>query len=120
LISTIGKAGVTAAALLAGPDAVTFVIAQALPPTVDQGILQWAIEKGGAFAVILIILFFYRRDYVQLTDFWKKQTETLVTLVEENTKAQTETSAALRENTVVVHHAKNVMATYLPDIAGKP
>lgn len=116
MAQNLGKASVTALALLAGPRMVEVVVAQALAPTPsEQTIAQWALEKGGAFAVILIILFFYRRDYVQLTDFWRAQSETMKDLVEENTKAQTETAAALRENTVVVHQAKNVMQKYLPE-----
>jgi hypothetical protein len=117
MIPNLGRASVTALALLAGPRATEIVLAQVVTAggVPEQTMAQWAIEKGGAFAVILIILFFYRRDYVQLTDFWRAQSEIMKDLVEENTKAQTETASALRENTVVVHQAKNVMQKYLPE-----
>src|SRR4051812_34706 len=90
MIPNLGRASVTALALLAGPRATEIVLAQVVTAgsVPEQTMAQWAIEKGGAFAVILIILFFYRRDYVQLTDFWRAQSQVMKDLVEENTKAQ--------------------------------
>ncbi len=66
---------------------------------------QWAIQQGGAFVIVLTVLFFYRRDYKILTD-------TLVQLVIKNTEAQTAHTAALAENTRVVHSAKEFMRRY--------
>ncbi len=66
---------------------------------------QWAIQQGGAFVIVLGVLFFYRRDYKILTD-------TLVSLVIKNTEAQTAHTAALAENTRVVHSAKEFMRRY--------
>lgn len=81
----------------------------------DQvSIAQWAVREGGAFVVILVILFFYRRDWKTATEFWREQNVLTTNLVIAATKAQTETAAALRENTTVVHQAKHVMQRYLP------
>lgn len=77
-------------------------------------LLQWGIREGGAFVVILVILFFYRRDWKTAVEFWRDQHAITTELVKESTKAQTETSAALRENTLVVHQTKAVIQNYLP------
>lgn len=76
--------------------------------------LQWAIQQGGAYVVILVILFFYRRDWTRLESQLRDQLAVLTQLVVGATKAQAETAAALTQNTVVVHQAKRVMETYLP------
>lgn len=81
----------------------------------EQTILQWAIREGGAFAVILVILFFYRRDWKTAVDFWRDQHAITTDLVVAATKAQAETAAALRENNVVVHSMKQVIQTYVPN-----
>lgn len=76
--------------------------------------MQWAVREGGAFVVILVILFFYRRDWKTATEFWKEQNAITTAMVVAATKAQTETAAALAANTVAVHQAKHVMQKYLP------
>lgn len=85
-----------------------------VPVPGTEQFLDIAIRQGGLLLVLVIVLFFYRRDYHYLTEFWKQQNDTLVELVAANTKAQTDTAAALRETSVVVHQAKTVMATHLP------
>jgi hypothetical protein len=83
----------------------------------DQATLtfaQWAIREGGAFAVILVILFFYRRDWKTATEFWRDQHAVTTQALRDSTKAQADMASALRENTQVVHHAKSVMQEYLP------
>lgn len=80
------------------------------------GIIQWAQKEGPAYVVILVILFFYRRDWKTAVDFWQSQHAVTTKLVVDCTQSQTETSAALRENTVVVHQAKAVMQRYLPQM----
>ena len=78
-------------------------------------LLQWGIREGGAFVVILVILFFYRRDWNTAVNFWRDQHAITTQLVQEATKAQAETAAALRENNVVVHQAKQTLQTLLPN-----
>ncbi len=60
------------------------------------------LTRGGAFAVILIILFFYRKDWIRLVDQRQGQMEILTNLVQQATKAQGDNSAALRENSAVI------------------
>jgi hypothetical protein len=88
---------------------------QAVPSTDPSPIIQWAIQQGGAFVVVLVILFFYRRDWKTATEYWQAQNAITTNLVTESTKANTDVAAALRENTTVVHQAKNVMQRYLPE-----
>jgi hypothetical protein len=87
-----------------------------------EQLLEMAIRQGGLLLVLIVVLFFYRRDYVKLTDFWQKQsdqwatqTKIIVDLVAGTTKALTDDAAATREMSVVMHQAKNVMAAYLPN-----
>jgi hypothetical protein len=83
-------------------------------PLIIEGLRQ-----GGLLAVILIVLFFYRRDYARLTDFWKEHNAQMMDLVRSNTKAQADTASALSQNTVVVHQAKQVMAQHFPSRRGE-
>lgn len=75
----------------------------------DPTFLQWAIREGGAYVVILVILFFYRRDWKTATDFWKDQHKITTDLAKECSKAMTDQTAALRENTIVTHGLKNLL-----------
>jgi hypothetical protein len=77
--------------------------------------LEWAMDKGGAYVVILLILFFYRRDWARLESQLRDQLSVLTELVIGATKAQADTAAALRENNVVVHQAKRVLETLVPE-----
>jgi hypothetical protein len=77
-------------------------------------LLEWAFDKGGAYVVILVLLFFYRRDWQAVLASTKDELAILTGLVVEATKAQSATADALRENNVIVHQAKRVMETYLP------
>jgi hypothetical protein len=77
-------------------------------------LLQWGIREGGAFVVILVILFFYRRDWKTAVEFWRDQHAITTDLVIQATKAQVSMEAALRENTVVVHQTKGVIQNYIP------
>lgn len=89
---------------------------QTVDPSTQLTLVQWAIDKGGAYVVILVVLFFYRRDWQTAVNFWKDQSKITVDLIIEATKAQDATAAALAQNTVVVHQAKRVMEIYLSDI----
>jgi hypothetical protein len=93
-----------------------------VPPTGSEQLFEVALRQGGLLLVLIVVLFFYRRDYVKLTDFWQKQsdqweaqTKIIVELVAGTTKALTDDAAATREMSVVMHQAKNVMAVYLPN-----
>lgn len=88
-----------------------------VPPTGSEQLFEVALRQGGLLLVLIVVLFFYRRDYVKLTDFWQKQsdqwaqqTAVIVELVRGTTKALTDDAAATREMSVVMHQAKNVMA----------
>ena len=64
--------------------------------------VRWAIEQGGLVVAILVILFFYRRDFREMEgryqEFVKSQRATLdtvVELVETNTRAMERLAASI-------------------------
>lgn len=71
-------------------------------PLVTNDPIAEYLTKGGAFAVILVILFFYRRDWKTAVDFWQNQSQMTTQLVQQATASQTENSAALRENSAIL------------------
>lgn len=71
-------------------------------PLVTNDPVAEYLTKGGAFAVILVILFFYRRDWKTAVEFWQNQHQITTDLVEKATRAQADNSAALRENSSVL------------------
>lgn len=89
-------------------------------PTQEQAtLLQWAFQQGGAFVVVLCVLFFYRRDFLKKdADNRANQqltADTLIPLCKDAIRAQTECAAALRENTVVTHGVKRVFERQFPE-----
>lgn len=89
------------------------IIAQQMPLPPQETIPDFFARESGAFALLGLVLFYYRRDWRDLSDYKGQRETVLMELIRENTKAATEMSAALRENNVVVHQAKNVLATYV-------
>ena len=85
------------------------------PVTLSQStIIERVFREGGFFAIVLILLYFYRRDTKWATEFWKDEAGKRDDMIRENTAAQTSVAAALSANTVVVHQAKRVMEEMLP------
>ncbi len=96
-------------------------LAQTTADPVSTGLLEKIAREGGFFALVLVLLYFYRRDTKWATEFWREQAAQNLeyarenaSIIKENTKSNVDVSNAVRENTVVMHAAKNVMATHLP------
>lgn len=66
--------------------------------------------------MLFAVLFFYRRDYKALADYWKLDAALKAELLEKNVRAMSEVSSAMRENTVVVHTTKNVMQSLVHEV----
>lgn len=64
----------------------------------EPELLERIIRDGGLTAVVLVLLYFYRRDWTRLTD----QTKPLVDIAQDATQAQVKTAAALEANTLVM------------------
>ena len=80
----------------------------------EMSLIQWALQQGGITVVCLVVLFFYRRDWHTTVDQWKEQHEITVSLVERSIEASVRATAALSENTVVIHSLKRaVEASYM-------
>lgn len=70
---------------------------------------QFAFREGGTMLVLLILLYFYRRDWMQSSEYWKQQNTLTTELVTSSVKATAELASAIRENTVVTHGLKRIV-----------
>jgi hypothetical protein len=80
----------------------------------DETLLRWAVQQGGAYVVILIVLFFYRRDWKTLNESARQDTQSLSQILIESTRVQVQNTAAVAENTLVTHRLKELLRDYLP------
>jgi hypothetical protein len=111
--ASVSTIGVTMAGWLSvGVAPVYPVLAQMVTgtPQSAESMLEFAIRQGGAIAVLMLVLFYYRRDYRELVSYKTERDRLLFELVKESTKANVEMAAAIRENNVIVHQAKNLLA----------
>jgi hypothetical protein len=99
----------------------TWFLAQVTADPIASPLLEKMAREGGFFALVLVLLYFYRRDTKWATEFWKEQAalnteyaKENAGIIKENTRSNVAVEQAVRENTVVMHAAKNVMATHLP------
>lgn len=117
------RAGTSASALLlagwlsVGMRPLTPILAQIITaqpgPPGSESIPEFALRQGGAFAILALVLFYYRRDWRDLTDYKGQRETILMDLIKENSKSSADMAAALRENNIVVHQAKNILASYV-------
>lgn len=89
------------AALVAGltmivPSGLVSLQAQ-VPPTLSPGqqmdVVKWILEQGGLFVVIVVVLYFYRRDFKTSTANQQAQTNALLHVVQANVIAMQELRA---------------------------
>jgi len=62
----------------------------------DLGIVESALKQGGLFALMVLVFFFYRRDWKTLTESQQATNETLIKLVNTNVAVMTEVRDELR------------------------
>lgn len=84
-----------------GVDQSMTFIAQALPAWSDAYLMQLA-EKGGGWAVLLIVLFFYRRDFLRKTDSEQATNDKLLAAITKQSESEQRLAVALTENTEVM------------------
>jgi hypothetical protein len=63
-----------------------FLMAQSMPIPTDN-VLQWGVREGGMLAVVLVVLYFYRKDFLLKIADLQAERAYLVKLVEANTTA---------------------------------
>jgi hypothetical protein len=68
-----------------------------------DSIIVVLIREGGAWAIVALLLWFYRRDWHRLSD----QTEQLISIVEKNAVVHEKVAVALSANTEVLRHIEN-------------
>lgn len=106
--------------VIVGAMAGSWFLAQTTTTMDATPIIEKIAREGGFFALVLVLLYFYRRDTKWATEFWKDQAianvehaKEIAQIVKENTKSNTDVSNAVRESTVVMHQTKRIMATHL-------
>lgn len=83
-----------------GPTALVLVVAAMEPVmTTETDLFRYAVTQGGLLAIVLVLLWFYRRDFLSMKARDDETIATLVSLVKENT-AETVKSAAASERVV--------------------
>ncbi len=113
----VSMQGVSAIVALGG----WWIVAQTTADPFTTSIAEKFAREGGFFALVLVLLYFYRRDTKWATEFWRdaaarnlEYARENALIIKENTKSNVDVSNAVRENTVVMHAAKNVMIDHLP------
>lgn len=87
----------------------TALVVAMAEPTLSAGADDWpslvryAIAQGGLAAVVLVIFWSYRRDFVRLFEAKSTEAATLATLVEKNTAAMTNVTAASEAQEKATH-----------------
>lgn len=71
-------------------------------PIISTDPLTEYLTKGGTYAIIALLLYFYRRDWSKALDSSKDFADVLTRIVESSTKAQTESAIAVTASTQAV------------------
>jgi hypothetical protein len=104
------KSGAIATAL-----AGSWVFAQATTdPLTVSPIIDRAIKDGGLFLLVVGLLFFYRRDTLWATEFWKGKADEYAKIINDNTASNRDVSNAVAQSTMVMHQTKRVLENLAP------
>ena len=93
----------------------------------DPTITEW-IKSGGAFGLVGLLLWFYRRDWKTLTEYWQQQNSMLMTIVKTNTEELGKMQSSVRlmhdetraDNEAIrtrIHELAQVMSPITPQAA---
>jgi len=63
---------------------------------VEVSMVESALKQGGLFALIVLVMFFYRRDWAKLNDYQKNYNDRLIAVIESNTAVLTGVRDELR------------------------
>jgi hypothetical protein len=77
------------------------LVATSIPGAEELQLVQY-LEKGGGWAVLLVVLWVYRRDYKRLSEGETERVNQLIDLHEKSAKATQEVAVALTRNTEVL------------------
>lgn len=77
------------------------VVAQTIPGLTDGFLMQLA-EKGGGWVVLLMVLWFYRRDYKTLTTTDTEVRKELIAAIQRQSDSELKLSIALAENNEIM------------------
>ncbi len=83
----------------------------------QQSVLMAWIEKGGAFGVIALLLYFYRRDWSTLTQYWQQQNTLLMEIVRTNTTELRGLTENLKANHAEVMAGNEAVRTRLHELS---
>lgn len=92
------------------------LVAAALEPVMGSpDLVKYAITQGGLLFVVLVLLWFYRRDLLRISQHDEDKASVLVTLVQQNTQAMTQAAAASTAN----EQAANRLASAVERLEGR-
>jgi len=75
----------------------TSLLAGELPVETSQfELLKYAVTQGGLFLLLLLLVWQYRRDFMRREESTKTQSDQLVSLVKDNTRALSENTEATK------------------------
>lgn len=95
------RAWVSAGAAALATNQSFFILAQAIPG-LDDNIFMKFVEKGGGWAVLLVVLWVYRRDYKRLSEGETERVNQLIALHVQSAKTNQDVAVALSRNTEVL------------------
>lgn len=90
---------------LAAAQSVHF-LAQSMPGLDDNTVMKF-IEKGGGWAVLLVVLWVYRRDYKRLSEGETDRVNQLIALHIKSAQASQEVAVALTESSEILRTLSN-------------
>ena len=92
---------------LSGPGVIAVLalmasVTDSLLPSGADTLIGTFLEKGGLVALLAVLIFFYRRDWVRLNESTRDQNDRLMTVIERSNEVHQETAVAVSELTGVV------------------
>ena len=108
----LGKALLATLAIGVAVQLPHLALAQTAVPVGDDTVTEivtWGLREGPAAVVVLVILFFYRRDFLREVREKGQHFEIVTGLVEKTTQSNADMASALRESNTVMHGLKRAI-----------
>jgi hypothetical protein len=71
---------------------------ETLLPSGSEGLIGAFMEKGGLVAILAVLIYFYRRDWMRLNESNRDQNTQLIEVIRESNKVHQITAVAIQQN----------------------